>query len=248
MAESNQGRTLDRALAILEHLSTLNSPAKLSHIAKETGLHVATAQRMLNHLIDRSYVNLTDAGYTLGAAVLPLAWAFTYQDRTSAAAFPLLTSITQSTGFTSSVFVQSGESRVLTARVEAPSPMRYQLVVGQRMGLSIGGGKVILAYMPEKARGDFLERYEGEYLSTGVRQTREKLESDLKTIKQQGYYLSSSERDLGTIGLTLPFWNSKGVFSGTVNVVTHDDSYSVDDILACRRQLAEAARMLSLQI
>lgn len=247
MPASNQGRTLERALDILEHLSTLTQPAKLSAIAKETGLHVATAQRMLNNLTSRGYISHTALGYTLGPGVLPLAWGFSAQDRLATIAHPLLVSITEGTTFTSSIFVRSNDFRVLTARVEAPNPMHYRLSVGQRMGLTLGGGKVFLAYQDPQSLQDFFSTYEGEPLTQGF-QTPTDLRSDLETIRQQGYYLSSSERDAGTISLTLPLWDSNSRLSGTLSTVTTQQANDTPDILSSLSYLTEAARLISLQL
>ena len=247
MPANNQGRTLERALDVLEYLSTLTQPAKLSTIAKATDLHVATAQRMLNHLATRGYINHTEAGYTLGAATLPLAWGFTSQDRLATIAYPLLTNLTHETGFTSSIFVRSGYSRVLTARVEAASPLRYQLAIGQRMSLTLGGGKVFLAYQEPESLAEFIENYEGEPLTNGF-QDAKKLKEDLEKTRAQGYYLSSSERDPGTNALTLPIWDSRGELAGTINLVAHDEARSAAEIMESRAKLAEVVRLISMQL
>lgn len=248
MAENNQGRTLERALDVLEYLSTLTQPTNLSTIAKETGLHVATTQRMLNNLTARSYVTHTPLGYTLGPAVMPLAWGFSAQDRLATIAHPLLLSITENTSHTSSIFVRATNHRVLTARVEAPNPLHYRLTIGQRMGLTLGGGKVFLAYQDPEKLHTFLATYTGEPLTSGY-QSPDDLRRDLELTRQQGYYLSTSERDAGTTSLTLPIWSHTGELSATISTATTSAELPTpEDMLNDLPALTEAAKHISLQL
>ncbi|WBL18759.1 hypothetical protein [Citricoccus sp. NR2] len=49
------------------------------------------------------------------------------QDRLALIAPSILSDITHHTGLTSSVFVRTGDERVLIARCESPSPLSYQV-------------------------------------------------------------------------------------------------------------------------
>lgn len=221
---------------------------KLSHIAKATGLHIATTQRIAATLVRRGYLRASDAGYTLGPIVLAHAHAFARQDRLSLVAYPILRELTASTGHTSSVYVTSGASRILVARVEAPNPLSYQVPVGQRLGLDIGGGKVLLSQLSEEEQDAFLEHYEGVTLADGRRQTSEDLRADLDSIRASGYYISRSERHAGAASITAPLSDSDGHPSGAVNLVAHEGVHDNVDMGSYRSPLIQAARLIGEQM
>ncbi|MBG6085089.1 IclR family transcriptional regulator [Zhihengliuella flava] len=245
---TNRGRTVERALDIVDYVSTVRSPVKLSQISRETGLHLATAQRIAATLVGRGYLRTTDAGYVVGPSVLSLARAFTLQDRLSVASFPVLQGLTASSGLTSSIYVRTGDSRVLTCRVEAPQPLRYQLPIGHRLELTRGGGKVLLAFLPEADFQEVMEGFHSQELANGRNQTREDLEREIDVIRTRGYYLSVSERHLGTVSLTAPIRTVDGEIAGAVNIVAHDDTLSPEEMTELRPQLMNATRTIGEQM
>lgn len=249
MAESNnRGRTVERALDIVDFVSTVRSPVKLSQISRQTGLHLATTQRLATTLVHRGYLRVSDAGYTVGPSVLSLARAFTLQDRLSVVSFPVLQNLTDSTGLTSSVYVRTGDTRVLTCRVDAPHPMRYQLPIGQRLELTRGGGKVLLAYQTAEDAPPAMEGMAEAKLADGRIQSPEDLAAELATVRSQGYYLSISERHHGTVSLTAPIWSPDGVLCGAVNIVAHDDTLTGEQVMELRPHLMSAARNIGEQM
>lgn len=249
MAEnSNRGRTVERSLDIVDYVSTVRNPVKLSQISRQTGLHLATTQRLATTLVQRGYLRISESGYTVGPSVLSLARAFTLQDRLSVVSFPVLQSLTHTTGLTSSVYVRTGETRVLTCRVEAPHPMRYQLPIGHRLELTRGGGKVLLAFLPRDARDALLPIEASEELADGRMQSHHDLLRELDEIRTLGYHLSLSERQPGTVSLTAPIRTSTGELAGAINIVAHDDTLSGEQMMDLRPHLMSAARSVSEQI
>lgn len=249
MAESNnRGRTVERALDIVDFVSTVRSPVKLSQISRQTGLHLATTQRLAATLVHRGYLRVSDAGYTVGPSVLSLARAFTLQDRLSVVSFPVLQNLTDSTGLTSSVYVRTGDTRVLTCRVDAPQPMRYQLPIGQRLELTRGGGKVLLAFHPEGDESALAEGAAETRLADGRVQSPEDLAKELEIVRSQGYHLSISERHHGAVSLTAPIWTADGDLCGAVNIVSQDDTLTGEQVMELRPHLMSAARNIGEQM
>lgn len=244
----NRGRTVERALDIVDYVSTVRSPVKLSQISRQTGLHLATTQRIATTLVHRGYLRTSDAGYTVGPSVLSLARAFTLQDRLSVVSFPVLRGLTDTTGLTSSVYVRTGSTRVLTCRVEAPHPMRYQLPIGHRLELTRGGGKVLLAFLPSEDREALLPEGADEELADGRLQSRESLVRELDEIRNRGYHLSLSERHRGTVSLTAPIRTPEGELSAVITIVADDDTLTAEKMMEIRPQLMSAARSIGEQM
>ncbi|MDR8019321.1 IclR family transcriptional regulator [Nesterenkonia aerolata] len=240
---TNRGRTLERAFGILRCLETSRSPMRLSEVARAAGLHIATAQRILGTLIELGYVQLSDQRYSLGPVVLAQAHAFVLQDPVAKAAQPVLAELSQDTGLTSSVWVRVGAERILTVRIEAPTPLRYQFPVGRRLPLDVGGGKVLLAHMPEEEAEALLADYTGRTLATGNEQTRDDLLEEMAEIRAQGYYLADSERHLGSRSVTTIIRTEEGGVVGALNVVSTDEATGADEL---RRRVPDLLRAAEL--
>jgi DNA-binding IclR family transcriptional regulator len=55
-------------------------------------------------------------------------------------------------GLAASLFVRTGISRAVIARVEGSNPLRYELPIGNRLPLHVGAGKVLAAHLPRAKR------------------------------------------------------------------------------------------------
>lgn len=242
---SNQGRTVARALDLLECLERASEPMRLSDVAHATSLHVATAQRTLNLLAERGYVHRTHRGYTLGAVTLSLAHGFAVHDRLSQVALGVLTELSASTGLTSSVFVRSNRDRIVVARVDGAEPMRYQFPLGQRLPLDIGGGKVVLAALDDAELDSYLDGHDVTALASGESQTRERLHQDLARVRETGYHLASSERTMGVLSLTCAMRRpgDPAPVAG-ISLVTASEDVTPDSLLGLRPELERASQAI----
>lgn len=247
-AAGNQGRTLDRALDLLECVASSRDPLSLTHISRLTGLHIATARRVLGQLVARDYLASTAQGYTLGPRVLPLSHTFVVQDRLALISPSILNDITHHTGLTSSVFVRTGDERVLIARRESPNPLSYQFPVGQLLSLFLGGGKVLLAHAPEEDQERLLGSYEPFDLADGRVQTADTLRADLQSVRDTGYFVSQSERHRGTVSITAPVRSVEGDVIASINLVAHDGTIDAVAISNHQTILMQASRRLTDQI
>ncbi len=244
----NQGRTLDRALDVLECLERARGPMRLSDVARESELHVATAQRTINQLVRRGYVQQDRLGYSLGPVILSLAHAFVVNDRLSDVATPVLTELSATTGLTSSVFVRSGEERILIARVDGTDPMRYQFPIGRRVALDVGGGKVLLSAWGDEELDDYLNQYEGVRLASGRTQDTTELRAQIGRIRDTGHHLAESERELGALSLTHSVRDSEGVLVAAINLVTTTEKTGVDELLSFLPELSRGANAIGVRI
>ncbi|NKZ01465.1 IclR family transcriptional regulator [Nocardiopsis alborubida] len=244
----NQGRTLDRTLDVLECLERARGPMRLSDVARESGLHVATAQRIINHLVRRGYVQQHRLGYSLGPVVLSLAHAFVVNDHLSTVATPILTELSATTGLTSSVFVQSGRERILVARVDGAEPMRYQFPIGRRAPLDVGGGKVLLSAWDDEELDRHLSGYEGIRLASGRDQGADDLKREIQRIRELGYHFADSERELGALSLTHRVHDSEGAIVAALNLVTTSEKTSVDELLSLLPELSRGAGAIGARI
>ncbi|MGW2169494.1 IclR family transcriptional regulator [Streptomyces sp. NPDC001705] len=197
-------RSLDRAFDVLQVLEDARQPLRLSDIARRADLHVATAQRILNVLVDRGYAAKEDGGYVAGPAAVATAHAFLVNNRLTPVALPILQELAATTGLTPTLFVRVGLARLPIARVEGRNPLRYQLPVGDKLPLHLGAGKALLAWLPEQERTAAITAATPFTRASGEQVTAEQLAAELRDVRDHGYALARSERVLDVTAVSAP--------------------------------------------
>jgi IclR family acetate operon transcriptional repressor len=241
-------RSLDRAIDVLEVLEAAPRGMRLTEIARESGLHVATALRILNALQARGRVEHDGTHYRAGVALLFGAHAYLTTSPLVAAARPVLQDLASETGLASSVFVRTGRHRAVIARVEGSNPLRYELPVGERLPLHLGAGKVLAAAL-SPAELDQLISDVAPFQTAGGREiTAEQLRDELATVAAKGYAASESERVLGARSVAAPVKDSEGRIVAAIQVAGNDASFPVERLNTVSATVRNAAQALSRRL
>ncbi|MET8719331.1 IclR family transcriptional regulator [Streptomyces misionensis] len=202
-------RALERALDVLETFNDSKAPLRLTDIAKRTNLHLATAQRILAVLERRGYVSRADRDYRMGLAPLLAAHTYLTTSQLTLIATPVLQELMLATGLTASLFVRIDHARVAVQRIEGPTPLRYQLPIGQRLPLHKGIGKLLLADLDD---GEVKELVSASLAATPPAEREDiavpALLAQLPELRAQGYIVAANERVAGTAAVAAPVINS----------------------------------------
>ncbi|KRF03276.1 hypothetical protein ASG88_22290 [Nocardioides sp. Soil777] len=236
-------RSLERAIDVLEVLEASRTPLRLSEVARRSGLHVATTQRILSVLEARGRVEQGPSGYRTGVAMLFGAHAYLATNPVAVASPLVLQELATATGLTASVFVRAGDSRAVVARVEGKNPLRYLLPIGQRLPLHLGAGKILAAHMEPAEVDDLLTRVGVLTRVSGQVLTPEELRAELESIRQQGVAFSTDERVVGTSSAAAPVIVQDGRCIAAVQVAgpSTDDAFSDSASLGVEVRQAAAA-------
>jgi IclR family acetate operon transcriptional repressor len=149
-AKAGNMRSLSRAMEVFAELQRAERPQRLSDLARTCGMSLPTTLRILRVLQDFGMVSQTDKSYRIGPAVLPAARSYLENDPLVVAARPILQQVASQTGLTASLYTRLGFERILVARVDGDSPLRYDLPLGKRLPLTVGAaGKILLASVSE---------------------------------------------------------------------------------------------------
>lgn len=193
-------RSVHRAFSVLKALELAQQPVRLTDLARRTGFHLATTQRLVNVLVEHGYASRNSHGYTAGPAALSTAHAFATTSPLRLVARPVLEQLASATGLTASLYVRIQDNRVLVDRHEGGSRPEYSLPIGERLPLYPGAaGKVFLAVEDidvavEKATaGSPTVR-----LANGTVFDHAEVRHDLTRAREQGFAVSVDERQLGT--------------------------------------------------
>ncbi len=217
-------RSLERAFDVLSVLQEANQPLRLAEVARASGLHIATAQRIVNVLVGRGYAAKSGDAYTGGPAALAVAHAYVVTNPLSLLAQPILQQLAVKTGYTASLYVRVERSRVLIARVESEHPLSYVLPVGERLPLHLGGaGKMFLAEMTAADVDEALATIATISLADGHTVGVDELRTQLKQIHDDGYAVTVAERQVGVGSVTAPVLATDGTMLAAMTVTCPAD-------------------------
>jgi DNA-binding IclR family transcriptional regulator len=197
---SNVG-VLDKSVTIMAALAE-RGPLSLAGLVEATGLSRPTAHRLAAALEAHRLVGRDGTGrYRLGLRVLAWAGAVSAEFGLAEAARPVLEGLRDETGESAQLFVRDGDRRLCVAASERPSGLRDTVPVGAVLPLDRGsGGKVLLAYAADPARGAGIDL------------------ADLETIRRRGWAASVAEREEGVCSVSAPVLDSAGRIHAALGV------------------------------
>ena len=238
-------RSVERTLDLLTSLELSGQSLRLSDLSRLTGIHRATAQRLLQVLERRGLVQRVHGRYQIGVAAMPLAHAYVAGNSLTRAAYPILQELAHRSGETASLFVRLGWHRVVVHRVEGANPLRYTMPLGERLPLHIGAGRVIAAGMDPAELRQLLDRVGEMRLASGVVVTEEELRQELARIRHQGFYVALAERHLSVGSVSAPVVAPDGSTSAVVVVTGSMDRLSDAWVKTMSVEVREAAQALA---
>lgn len=241
-------RSLTRAIDVLEVIEAAPRGLRLSEIARRANLHVATTLRILNALESRGRVERDDAHYRAGAGLLFGAHAYLTGNPLVAAARPILQDLAAETELTTSVFLRSGSSRAIIARVEGSNPLRYELPVGERLPLHLGAGKVLAAHFDDDEREALIKAVAPFSTAGGSEVTAAKMRRELQRIRERGYAEAANERVLGSRSVSAPIYNHDQRVIAAIQVAGTTESFPVNRVKPLASAVRNAAEALTRRI
>lgn len=248
MAAQSGMRSLERVFDILEVLAESSGPLRLSDVAAACELPLSTTQRILNSLIDRGYIERTGTLYEVGLGVMPLAHAYLLHNPLSRASHSVLEDLSRSTGMAASLYVRSGDARIVVSRVMGPAAPRYIFPIGERVPLTLGAGRTLIAWDEESELQELFDRTAPLHDARGDEVHFEDLLDSLAQIREDGYYVARNERQLGVASVSAPVFNADGRPLGVLLISGLDSEFTEDKVPAISRLAVLAGRSLGEEL
>lgn len=224
-------KVIDRAVTIL--LAVAEQPRTLAELTTATGLPRATAHRLAAALETHHLLRRNTAGqWIIGTVLTTLGAAHT----TSLinAAIPLMDELVATTGESVQLYQLAGTTRVCIAAREPAAGLHNTVPVGTRLPLTAGSAaKIFLAY----AAPTLIENVLGE--DSPLSQT------DIDTVRAQGWSESIAEREIGLASLSAPVLNADGQLVAALSISGPAQRLSPSPGALWAKQLTEAAASLS---
>jgi DNA-binding IclR family transcriptional regulator len=225
-----QGRetaqSLRRAIALLRALARRNEHgARLSDLAQDAGLHVATAHRLLSVLVDEGLAthNPYSKAYNLGIEVFSLGQAaqrFAIRDRLHG----LVADLARQTGDVALLSIRSGYDSICIDKAEGGHAVPgLTLAVGARRPLGLPAGSLALLAFGHEAEIDAIvaanaERY-ADYNGLTAAEIRERIAA----ARELGFALNDGRVRPDVRAVSVPVRNRRGEVVAALTVAGTPD-------------------------
>lgn len=241
--------SIQRAFAILDVFSSNQAEMGVREIARNLNLHPSTVGRLLVTLTSLNLLTQNESNhrYRLGPKVLK--WSAVYLGSLDlpSEARPHMENLRKITNETVSLYVPSGNERILIERLESSHFMRVIAQIGERMPLYAGAsGKVFLAFLPPEKREEVLNTEQFKRLTSRTIVDVEDLRKELILIRQRGYAVSHGERVEGASSISAPIFNFQNRVIGAISISGPTVRFSQAKVNEFFEPLVKATEQISL--
>ncbi len=222
-SSSNGVAAVDRALAILASLEAQDAPCTLADLARLTGLYKSTLLRLLASLLAGGHVTQSpDGRYAIGPAAVRLHLAYERQNPLRQQVLPVLQDLVRQGTESASFHIRHDDrTRLCLFRVNSSHATLDRVEEGNLLPLEHGAaGRILLAFNDGAAPHPH----------------------------QDGYALSTGERDPSCAGLAAPVFGRAGRLVGALSLSGPKERFTPETIIRMRGLLLAAAEALSFSL
>jgi DNA-binding IclR family transcriptional regulator len=243
--------SLDRAIDILEAFTQRRPELGLKEIAAATGLHKATAFRLLAALCRRGLVlkHAETGSYRLGFRVIGLAEIAKASGGLAAEALPVMRTLRDALEETIFLSVRAGDWRIDLEQVAGLQSLRRVLVMGEPKSLHAGAAsKLLLADMSDAEIAGWLARADLARFTKTTLTSPAALKREIAAIRRQGFAEGWDERNSGGAGVAAPLFGPSGTLLGALSAAIPTSRYAPELKRRTQALVREAAATISRRL
>ncbi|ASP37009.1 HTH-type transcriptional regulator BhcR [Labrenzia sp. VG12] len=246
-SEQNTIKSLDRAMAVFEHLST-QSGVSLSALSEQLGESTATLYRILFTLETRGLVEFDQAQqlWHIGPGAFIIGARFLRRTSLVERARPILRSLMEETGETANLGVARADQVLFVSQVETHESIRAFFPPGTLSPLHASGiGKALLAFMDPAQCVRILAQTGRERFTEHTLCDAGLLKENLDLIRARGFSIDGEEKNLGMRCIAAPVFDHYGEAVAGVSVSGPTSRVSPDKVEALAQAVKVAAANLT---
>jgi len=210
---------LAKGLAVIECFTADRPRLSIAQVADATGLDRATARRCLLTLSHHGYADYDGKFFTLAPRILRLGTACLATMPLPRIVQPLLDTLSERIGESTSVSILDGAEIVYVARAAQRRVMSISLMPGSRLpAFCTSMGRVLLAVLPEAAARAVLGAGPLPARTPHTLTDPEAVIAEFARVRTQGYALIDQEVELGLRSIAVPVQNARGQVVAALNV------------------------------
>ena len=240
-------RAVERAMRILSAFNGQLAELGVSEIAQTTGLHKATAHRLLMTLLDGGFLERTPDGerFRLGLRLVELGMSALRGLDFRRAAFPYMQQLVEQF---QEICTLSMFDRGQVLYVEVVHSQR-SLTIAARVGRHLpahctASGKVLLAFLPTEVVEPVLNGPLAVYTEKTIT-SPDQLCEELEVVRQRGYALADEEFEVGIWAISAPIRDIDGNVIAALSIPFPTNRLRRERIPEIADALLEAANAVS---
>ncbi|MCB1397960.1 MAG: helix-turn-helix domain-containing protein [Rhodobacter sp.] len=210
---------LAKGLRVIETFTADRPRQSISEAAAASGLDRATTRRCLLTLAHGGYADYDGKFFTLTPRVLRLGTACLAAMPLPQIVQPMLDSLSERIGESTSVSILDGTEIVYIARAAQKKVMSIALMPGSRLPAHCTSmGRVLLAALPEDQARAILGPGPLPALTDRTLTDPEALMTELRQIRTQGYAINDQEVEMGLRSFAVPLFDARGRTVAALNL------------------------------
>jgi DNA-binding IclR family transcriptional regulator len=237
---------LSRAIRIFDAFSPEEKALQVSEIARRTGLHIATASRLIAELVEHGLLERgPDREVRVGVRLWELALRASPTLSLRDAAMPYLEDLHAVVGHHAQLGVLDGDDVLFIERLTArDAVVNYSRIAG-RLPLHISSsGLVLLAYGPPELQERVLSQPLTRYTANTIT-TAQELRQKLSDIRRQGFVVCPGYVHEDAAGVAVPVRNGLQVVVAALSVIVPNDGRAMAQVPALMAAARGVTRSLS---
>lgn len=199
-------RAVERAVQILSSFDNAHAEQGVSEVAQTTGLHKATAHRIIMTLLNTGFLERTADGekFRLGLPMVELGLGALRRLDVRRAAHPYMQKLVDDLQEICTLGVFD-RGQVLYVEVVHSN---HSLTIAARVGRHLpahctASGKVLLAFLPPEVVDSVLSAPLAVYTEKTIT-SPDRLREELKVVRQRGYAIADEELEVGIWAISAP--------------------------------------------
>ena len=241
---------IDRMMEVLAQLERREGGATIRDLVTALKLPRTTIYRILNTLQLHDMVRRDDAGaYSLGSRLLTLASHVSSgagQVDLAAIAQPIMDRLSTEIGEASKLTVIDKDGTLVLASASARREYALSVTPGQRLAAHAGAaGKLLLAFMPEAERKDWLSRPMAAFTPRTLTDPK-RLAAELTRIRRLGWSQDKGEGLASVLAYAAPIFDSRNQMIAALSIpfLAGTEASRMEDIrlaaIAAAKQISAA--------
>ena len=246
-SKSYNVRAVERAMQILCSFQGQHATMGVSEVAQATGLHKATAHRILTTLVSTGFLERTSDGdrFRLGLRLMELGLGALRSLDFRRAAVPYMQQLVERFQESCTLSIWDRGQMLYVEVVYS----EHDLTIGARVGRHLpvhctASGKVLLAFLPPKVTEPILCGPLAAYTEKTIT-SPDRLREELKLVRDRGYATAHQEFEMGIGAISVPIRNIDGKEVAAMSVAFPTSRLKAERVPEIAHALLEAANAIS---
>lgn len=213
--------SLDNALSLLECFDEDNYELSVPELSKKLGIAKSNVYRIVYTLWARGYLEKNEEThhYRLGYKILTLGAVLRKKSNLIQEVRPYLKNLMERTGETIHLAILYDNMSTFIEKIESPKTIQMGSVIGARMpAYCTATGKMLLSGLTDEELKKYLQEVKFKKFTPATITDAQKLEEEIKNIRQRGYSIDNEESEEGLMCISAPLKDHKGDIIAAISI------------------------------